>query len=138
MTGRLSELPDNLSAQGSGRSGFAPLSKVLESLIQEIRHLALPAPQEQRWGADGVEDDVNATPLSAKKARDLLARVRYVLAIECLVAAQAVDLRDGIRLGRGTARLHAAIRAAVPALADDRPHGPDVETLTAVLDTYRL
>ncbi len=136
LTGRLSDLPDNLTNHGPGRSGFAPLSKVLESLVQEIRYLAQPAPQEQRWGADGVEDDVNATPLSGKKARELLARVRYVLAIEAMVAAQAIDLREGIRLGRGTSRFHGAVRAVVPPLADDRPHGPDVEALAEALTGY--
>jgi histidine ammonia-lyase len=137
LTGRLTDLPDNLTNHGSGRSGFAPLSKVLESLVQEIRHLAQPAPQEQRWGADGVEDDVNATPLSGKKARELLSRVRYVLAIEALVAAQAVELRGNLRLGRGTGRFHAAIRAVVPPLADDRAHGPDVEVLAEALAGYQ-
>ena len=133
LTNRFTDLPDNLTTAGPGRSGFAPLSKVLETLVQEIRFLAQPAPQEQRWGVDGVEDDVNATPLSAKKARDLLQRLRYVLAIELMIAAQAVDLRDGIRLGKGTEETHRSVRANVPALGDDRAHGPDVERLAAAM-----
>ena len=120
-------LPDNLTRHGDNRSGFAPLYKVLEALVQEIRHLALPAPQEQRWGADGQEDDVNATALAAKKLRQILERLDYVLAAELIIAAQAVDLLQGITLGQGTAAIHEAVRALVAPLDDDRPHGADVE-----------
>ncbi len=133
LSGRFTGLAENLTTFGSGRSGFAPLSKILEALVQEIRHLALPAPQEQRFGADGQEDDVNATAFSAKKAGDLLTRLRYVLAIEMILAAQAVELRETLRLGKGTAALYRAIRDAVAALEDDRAHGPDVERLAEFL-----
>jgi histidine ammonia-lyase len=54
--------------------------------------------------------------------------------MEALVAAQAVDLRGLSPLGAGTAPLHAAIREAVPPLAEDREGGLDVEAVASVLD----
>ena len=58
-----------------------------------------------------------------------------IAAIELLSAAQAVDLRGtkAATLGRGAAQAYAAIRAHVPALDEDRPLGPDVETIAALL-----
>ncbi len=135
LSNRFSGLPDNLTVRGPDRSGFAPLYKTLEALVQECRHLALPAPQEQRYGADGVEDEVNATAFSAKKARELLSRLGYLIAAELIIAAQAVELAGvADKLGHGTAAIHRAVRALVPPLDDDRPHGVDVERLAAGLD----
>jgi histidine ammonia-lyase len=56
-------------------------------------------------------------------------------AIELLAAAQAVDLRGlaAEALGAGAARAHAAIREQVPMLEVDRPQGPDVETVCAMI-----
>lgn len=133
LTGRYSGLPDNLTRHGDNRSGFAPLYKVLEALVQEVRFYAQPAPQEQRWGADGTEDDVNATALSGKKLGYILERLRYLVAAEMIIAAQAVELREGITLGDGTKALHKAVRELVQPLEDDRPHGADVERLAEAL-----
>jgi histidine ammonia-lyase len=56
-----------------------------------------------------------------------------LIAIEALVAAQAVDLRQAGPLGAGTRLVLDALRAAVPALAEDRPPGPDAARVEAVL-----
>jgi histidine ammonia-lyase len=78
-------------------------------------------------------------PQAAQKLTELLWRFRLVIAIELLVAAQAVDLRGIGRLGRGTARAQAAVRDIVPPLDDDRPLGADVERIAAeLLATGRL
>lgn len=139
LTGRLSGLPANLSPRGPSRSGFAPLMKTAEALHAEIRHLAQPVPNEPRWASDGVEDDTPNGFLAARQTAEAAWRLRKLLAIELLVAAQAVDLREGVRLGHGTAAAQAEVRKIVPALDDDRPLGRDVERLDAeLLETGRL
>ena len=129
LTERLSGLPANLSQGGPGHSGFTPLLKVAEALLQQIRHLALPVPADLRWGADGVEDDLTNTPLAAEKAEGVLWRLRLVIAMELMVAAQAVDLAKPEKLGRGTEVAWKMVRAVVPPLTEDRPGGPDAERL---------
>jgi histidine ammonia-lyase len=126
---RLSGLPANLSPHAPTRSGYAPLLKTAEALLQEISHRALPAPFELRFAADAVEDDLTNAPLSARKARESLGHLRQLVAIEFLVAAQATELTGVERLGRGTAAALRTVRALVPPLDEDRPHGPDVELL---------
>jgi histidine ammonia-lyase len=63
----------------------------------------------------------------------MLERVRYVVAIELVVAAQAIDLRGlapGV-LGAGVRAGFARVREVVPMLDGDRPLGPDVEAIAA-------
>ena len=52
--------------------------------------------------ADGVEDYAPMTPRVVEKTHDIARRLTRLAAIELVVAAQAVDLRDGMTLGRGT------------------------------------
>jgi histidine ammonia-lyase len=102
----------------------------------EIRHLAAPLSIMPTIGADSVEDDSTSATQAALRVREQLERMRLLTAIELIVAAQAVDLALGERtssLGVGTAAAHAAVRASVAPLQEDRPVGPDVERLNADL-----
>ena len=127
----VSGLPANLSPYGPERSGFAPLTKTAQALVAEIRMLSTPVSTDPRHGADAVEDDSTNASLGARRLATILVRLRHLLAVEAVVAAQAVDLAAPPVLGRGPRLLHHAIRAAVPRLDDDRPCGVDV---TAVSD----
>ena len=130
---RLSGLPGTLSPQGVSRSGMAPLLKTGEALLAEVRHLAQPVPHDLRWSADGVEDDITNAPLAARKAGDIVWRLRQILAIELMVAAQAVDLAEPPSLGRGTEVAHDLVRGAVDTLEEDRALAPDVVALDQAL-----
>lgn len=130
---RMSGLPANLSPHGQTRSGFAPLLKPAEALVSEIAQLALPSPGGLSLSAEGVEDHKTNAPQSARRVGDIIWRLRLLLAMELIVAAQAVDLRNVDRLGTATARVQAAVRGVVAPLDEDRAHGPDVERLEAEL-----
>jgi histidine ammonia-lyase len=130
-TERLSGLPPNLVAGGATRSGVAPLGKTAQALTLEIRHLAAPFAIHATVGADGVEDDSTGAAQAALRVRDQLGRLRLLVAIELVVAAQAVELAAPARLGRGTEAAHRCVRELVAPLEDDRPLGADVERLAA-------
>jgi len=130
---RLSDLPANLTRHDAARSGFTPLMKTGEALVQEIRHAALPAPRELRWASDWVEDDHANTPLAARKTATIVDRLRLLLAMELLIATQAVELAGVAQLGAGPAIARRTLRALVPSLEDDRPLGRDVETVACGL-----
>ncbi|MFS8202256.1 HAL/PAL/TAL family ammonia-lyase [Streptomyces sp. CWNU-52B] len=132
---QLSALPANLSPYGPERSGFAPLAKTAQALVAEIRLLSAPVSTDPRHGADGVEDDSTNASLGARRLSTMLVRLRQLLAVEALAAAQAVDLAAPAALGRGPAVLHRAIRELVPGLDDDRACGVDVDRVSQdVLD----
>lgn len=89
-----------------------------------------PVSTDPRHGADAVEDDSTNAALGAGRPATVLARLRLLLAVEAVVAAQAVDLAAPPAVGRGPRLLPRAIRAAVPRLEDNRPHGVDVEAVS--------
>ena len=53
-------------------------------------------------------------PLSARRLADMIELSVRVVAIEMVVAAQAVDLRETGQLGQGTRRAYRMIRELVP------------------------
>ncbi len=130
-TERLSGLPANLVSGGPTRSGVAPLSKTAQALMIEIRQLASPFSILSTVGADGVEDDGTAAAQAALRVRDQLERLRLLVAVELVVAAQAVELAAPERLGVGTEAVQRCVREWVEPLGDDRPLGRDVERLAA-------
>ncbi|HKY95242.1 MAG TPA: aromatic amino acid ammonia-lyase [Kiloniellales bacterium] len=133
MQERFSGLPNNLIARDAGYSGFAPVMKVGEALLGEIRHLAQPVSGDIRWGADGTEDDVTNTPFAAKKLLELLERLRHLLALELMLAAQAVELAHPSQLGLPMQRAYECVRDLSPPLVEDRPLGGDLKQLAQEL-----
>ena len=127
----LTGLPATLTARGNTSSGFAPLAKTGQALMAEIRLLAQPASIDPHMGAEGVEDDSSNAPLAVRKLADMLERMRLLLAIEMMEAAQAIDLRRPARLGRGAQTAYELVRSVVPPLDADRPLGVEVEKLAA-------
>ena len=83
--------------------------------------------------ADGVEDYAPMTPRVVEKTRHIVRRLVRLAAIELVAAAQAVDLRTGIRLGDSTGRIHRFVRSHVAALDEDRPTGIDFERLAGAI-----
>lgn len=63
---------------------------------------------------------------SARHAREVVANVETVIALEALGAAQALDLRAPLEPGPSTRAVHAAIRQRVPFFEADREFGPDI------------
>jgi histidine ammonia-lyase len=137
LSDKLTELPANLIAGDGAQSGFAPLAKTGQALMAEIRLLAQPASIDPRMGAEGVEDDSSNAPLAVRKLADILERMRPLIAIEMIEAAQAIDLRRPEKMGKAAARAYALVRTLVPPLEADRPLGEEVERVAAALPQWK-
>ena len=99
---------------------------------------ALPALAEEPVFTSPISSVAPATaPANGKLATqtDLL---QWLIAIEALVAAQAVDLRKPKSLGRVATLLHDAIRSAVPPLSEDRATGTDVAAVRQAINAAEL
>ena len=129
----LSGLPLQLTTRGPEHSGFATVQKTLTALYNEIRHDANPATLDSLPVSETVEDHAPMAPYVVAKTAAIVAKLQYLAAIELLAAAQAIDLRALPVLGKGTQEAYAAVRARVPRLDEDRPLGPDIETVAALL-----
>jgi len=125
-------------ASGSGLdSGLMILQYTAAALVSENKVLVHPASADSIPTSANQEDHVSMGPIAARHARTVLAHVEQILAIELLVATQALDARvgaDGPRPGAGVAEARQRVRGRIEPLGRDREPGPD---LAAALDIVR-
>ena len=131
----MSGLPLQLTRRGPEHSGFATTQKTLTALHNEIRHLANPASLDCLPVSETVEDHAPMAANVVAKTGAMVAPLTHLAAIELLSAAQAIDLRELAleTLGEGARSAYTAVRARVPMLDEDRPLGPDIETIAAAI-----
>jgi histidine ammonia-lyase len=67
---------------------------------------------------------------AARHARDIVANAEVVIALEALIAAQALDLRAPLEAAPGTGAARDAIRGRVSFLEADRELRPDIDAVT--------
>jgi histidine ammonia-lyase len=113
------------------------------ALVSENKVLAHPASVDSIPSSNNQEDHVSMGTIAARKASNILDNVRYVIAMELLTAAQAVDLRRNdegpnysdkpkwmgecpTRLGDETEKLYKEIRDRVKPMMEDRIIAPDI------------
>ncbi|MBI4277508.1 MAG: aromatic amino acid lyase, partial [Armatimonadetes bacterium] len=100
-------------------SGYMLAQYTAAALVSENKVLAHPASADSIPTSANQEDHASMGAHAARKAMAVLANCQQVLAIELVVAAQAVEFGEGA-LGRGTAAAYGAVRGAVPPLREDR------------------
>jgi histidine ammonia-lyase len=130
-------LPPFLAAESGVDSGMMIYQYTAAALVSENKVLAHPASVDSIPTSANQEDHVSMGSISARHARTVLAHVERIVAIELLVAAQALDLRlagsDGAAPGAGVAEALRRIRAVVRHLDGDREPGPDLAAATALV-----
>lgn len=148
-------LPPYLVAREPGmNSGLMIAQYTAAALVSENKVLAHPASADSIPTSANIEDHVSMGPIAARHLHRVLDHVERVLAIEALVAAQALDFRtDALSTdsergfakgvpGRGVAALHAAVRDAraggVPPMAEDRVLACDIAAVRELLVSDRL
>jgi histidine ammonia-lyase len=130
---RLSGLPAFLAVEPGLESGLMIAQYTAAALVNELKTVAHPASVDTIPTSANQEDHVSMGATSALLLREAVDRVTAVLAVEALCAARGLDLRAPLRPGQGVATAHAAVRAAVPPLAADRPPGPDIAALEQLI-----
>ena len=132
-------LPPFLAASSGIDSGMMIYQYTAAALASENKVLAHPASVDTIPTSANQEDHVSMGSISARHARTVLAHVEAILAIELLVAAQALELRLGLPAtagaapGAGVAEALARVRERVAHLDGDREPGPDLAAATAMI-----
>jgi histidine ammonia-lyase len=134
----LSGLPPFLARNPGLDSGYMIAQVTSAALVSENKILAHPASVDSIPSSAGREDHVSMGMTAALKARSVVENVRTCLAIELLVAAQAVDLRQPVRPAPRVAEAHRLIRASVPHLDEDRQLNRDIEAVCRLVDEGAL
>ena len=136
----LSGLPPFLARNSGLNSGFMIAQVTSAALVAESRILCHPASVDSIPSSAGREDHVSMGMTAALKARQVAEHTRYVVAIELLVAAQALDFREPLKTapGRGVKAAHALIRSRVPHMDTDRELHKDISAVAALVDSGEL
>ncbi|MGH2635991.1 MAG: histidine ammonia-lyase [Actinomycetota bacterium] len=126
-------LPAFLVAESGLNSGFMLAQYTAASLVSECKTLAHPASVDSIGSSAGQEDHVSMGMTAARHARDVVANAEVVVALEAIVAAQALDLRAPLEPAAGTRAVRDAIRERVSFLESDRELGQDIAAATELV-----
>jgi histidine ammonia-lyase len=136
----LSGLPEGLSPRtGSAEDALSEFGPAGQALTAEARLLAQPVSFELASSAhaEGIEDRATMAPLAARRLAEMTSLGERIVAIELLVACQAIDLR-GNRLGGGAQRAHELVRARVPYKREEDPIPASIEPLRELVRSGEL
>lgn len=133
LDAHLSELPPFLTAYPGEDSGLMITQYTAASLVSENKVLVHPASADSIPTSANQEDHVSMGTIAARQAGEILNNVRYILAIECLAAAQGIDFLAPLQPGKGTGAAHKAIREVVPHLDEDRMPSPDIQCIYSLI-----
>jgi histidine ammonia-lyase len=122
-----------LTPQPGLNSGYMVPQYTAAALVNEIKVLAHPASIDSIPTSAGMEDFVSMGVTAAIKLRKIIDLAYLVIAVELLSAAQGLEFRKPLRPGKGVAAAYDLIRATVPALTQDRPPAPDIESIASAL-----
>lgn len=99
-------------------------------LIKSLKSMGLTLEDIRNYITKGAfEDHATNAVLVMEKTKKILEKLRYILAIEMIQAAQAVDLRKLNTMGESTAALYRKLRGQIPFLDADRCHSKDFQTV---------
>jgi histidine ammonia-lyase len=124
----VSGLPAFLAPNGGVGSGFMIAQYTAVSLVADNRRLAMPASLDGGVTSGLQEDHLSHATPAALKLLKIIDNAELIVAIELLAAAQAYELqRDAPARAPHTDSVYRKVRALIPAYADDRPLGADIQ-----------
>ena len=134
----VSGLPAFLVAEPGVNSGMMIAQYVAASLCAENRQLAQPAVLDNYVTSGLQEDHLSMGTSSALKLLKLEENVVQILAIEYLLAAQALDFHGAEKAGEGTQRAWKLLRREVATWTEDRWLAPEIEKAARLIRTQQL
>ncbi len=132
----VSGLPAFLVAQPGVNSGMMIAQYVAASLCAENRQLAQPAVLDNYVTSGLQEDHLSLGTGAALKLLKLVGNVWQILAIEYLLAAQALDFHGEEALAQGTKQALHRLRAVVANWQEDRWLAPEIARAVEVMKTH--
>ena len=132
----LTGLPIGLAVRdGLAEDSLSEFGVPAQSLAAEARLLAQPVSFElvSTTHAEGIEDRMTLAPLAARRLAEMVGLGERLVAIELVVAAQAVDLRGPPALGAGTRSAYELVRERVPLTDAGEPLPQDLEPVVELI-----
>jgi histidine ammonia-lyase len=126
-------LPPFLSDRPGISSGYMIAHVTAAALLNEAKVLAHPASVDSVPTSGGKEDHVSMGMTSALKLRRIVENAEMVLAIELMIAAQALEYRLPLKAAVAVEAARARVRESVAPLREDRVLSGDMERLAAAV-----
>lgn len=120
----LSDMPSFLVKHPGLNSGFMITQYAAAALASENKVLAHPASVDSIPSCENQEDFVSMGQHAARKAREIVANSKRIVATELMIAAQAIDFRkemekNQLHLGKGTQVAYDTMREFVGFIEQD-------------------
>ncbi|CAF3886757.1 unnamed protein product [Rotaria magnacalcarata] len=129
----MSGLPAFLTLEGGLNSGFMIAHCTAAALVSENKVLCHPSSVDSISTSAGQEDHVSMGGWSARKALKVLDNVEILLAIELLMACQAIDLLHPLTSTPPLQAIHDLVRQSISTWDKDRFMSHDIEKATRII-----
>lgn len=136
--GRSHGLPPFLADEVGVDSGLMIGHYTAAAMASENKRLAMPASVDSLPTSAMQEDHVSMAWGAVRKLRRLLDNVRRILAVELVIAARAIDLRQPLEPSERTGQVLAAVREHVDGPGPDRFLAPDLAAAERLLLSEEL
>ena len=120
-------LPPFLARNPGLHSGLMIAEVTSAALMSENRQMSHPASVDSTPTSANQEDHVSMACHAARRLLQMTENLFGIIGIEALTAAQGVDLRAPLITSPELRKAHAAIRAVVPMLENDRYMAGDLQ-----------
>ena len=129
-------LPPFLAPDAGLNSGFMIAQYTAASIVSQNKGLCMPASVDSIVSSNGQEDHVSMGANAATKLYRVVQNVQRVLAIELLVAAQALEFRRPSKTSRTLEGIYDMVRSKVSFMDKDRILHDDLIAAERMLDNH--
>lgn len=134
----LSGLPAFLAHRPGLHSGFMIPQVTAAALVSENKQLAHPASVDSIPTSANQEDHVSMAAHGARRLQRMAGNTAHIVGIELLAAAQGCDFHAPLASSALLETVRKRIRAAVPAMHEDRYVHPDLLAAAALVTSGAL
>lgn len=114
-------------------SGFMIPQYTTAALVTENKTLCFPASADSIPTSLGQEDHVSMGSISARKLNQVFDNLEYILSIEMLLAAQALEFRRPLKSSLLIEHMHKLVRSKIEFAKEDRVFSKDIEQAVSLI-----
>ncbi|MDW3646454.1 MAG: histidine ammonia-lyase [Bacteroidia bacterium] len=138
LTGVYPPVPKLLMKNTGSNSGFMIHQYTSAALVSENKSLCFPASADSVPTSLGQEDHVSMGSISGRKTLQVLENVEKILAIELLLAAQAVDYQRPRKSSPVLEEVHSFVRGKIDHSEEDKVYTGDIEAAIQLIKDQSL
>ncbi len=131
-------LPMFLVTEAGLNSGFMIPQYTAAGIVSENKQLCTPASVDSISSSNNQEDHVSMGANAAVKCLRIIDNIEKVLAIELLIAAQALDFRRPAKSAEAIEALHQSFRKSISFNIEDRVLHDDMIKAVEFLSLYKI